>query len=439
MKVIVVDDSAATRNYYRMLLEVGYSQASAQTAAVILGNERPSTVVDWPLGSGLGTGLPTKVGGPSAYGAIYGSITYSSAGVAVAVKETPVIPIVPIVPIIPIVQDKPRQGLFGESELQIHEATTGMEGLKLCRTLAPDCILLDHKLRDMTGLEFLAQLGEGAPADSPAYAVVMLTGLATERVAVEALKAGAQDYLLKDRISAESLRLAVDKATGKVRLIRALKDERDRLAAMLAEKEVLLKEVHHRVKNNLQVIVSLLRLQTRGSRDRRLNEALLESQHRVESMALIHEQLYETTDLREVDLARHTAMLIGKLFNSYGIEARRIDCRVKIAPLPLAVDQAIPAGLIMNELISNALKHAFPGGRSGVLEVRGGCQEGRAFFEVCDDGVGIPPEIDLTRPRSLGLEIVNILARQLKGVITLNRAFSEERAGTTLRVSFPAT
>src|SRR6185369_8976797 len=111
-----------------------------------------------------------------------------------------------------------------------------------------------------------------------------------------------QDYIVKDRITAEGLSLAVRKATEKASLIRTLKAERDRLAKSLAEKEVLLKEVHHRVKNNLQVVCSLLRLQASQCTDERLLDALREGQHRVESMALIHEQLYETGDLREVDL-----------------------------------------------------------------------------------------------------------------------------------------
>ena len=295
MKVIVVDDSAATRNFYRMLLEVGYSQAYTQTPATVFGGGTAGS-----RGTGIGIGLPTRVVNP----ALLNGLEFNGLGVVIPAPSG-------------------RYTAIVESDLEICEAATGAEGLRLCRELAPDCVLLDYKLRDMSGLEFLAQLCEGSQADAPAYAVVMLTGLASERVAVDALKAGAQDYLLKDRISAESLRLAVDKATGKVRLIRALKDERDRLAVMLAEKEVLLKEVHHRVKNNLQVIVSLLRLQTRGSQDGRLNEALLESQHRVESMALIHEQLYETTDLREVDLARHAALLIAGLDESPSAEPCR--------------------------------------------------------------------------------------------------------------------
>jgi len=388
VKVVVIDQSEASRHLYRMLLEHAYCQS-------IYGQTGPRA-----LAAGATTGRP---GGTS-----------------------------------PLLHHPAPS--TESSGFSITEASTGVEGLALCRSIGPDCVLLDYKLPDMTGLEFLDQLGERSSADAPAHAVVMLTGLISERIAVDALQAGAQDYLVKDRITADSLRLAVDKATGKVRLIRALKQERDRLAASLAEKEVLLKEVHHRVKNNLQVIVSLLRLQANVIHDGRLADALRESQDRVESMALIHEQLYETTDLREVDLARHASLLITKLFNSYGVAPERIRCRVSIAPLPLPVDQAIPVGLILNELISNALKHAFPGERHGVLAVTGGHGASGIFLEVRDDGIGFPREIDPQRPGSLGLEIVNILTRQLKGSVVLERLATqgaEASAGTAFRIVFP--
>jgi FixJ family two-component response regulator len=193
------------------------------------------------------------------------------------------------------------------SGLEFIEAPDAAHGLDLCRAAPPDCVLLDYQLSGMTGLEFLGHLTRDAPAGVLTFAVVMLTGVASEQVAIQAMKNGAQDYLVKDRLTAEALSSAVKNATEKVALIRALKTEHDRLAASLAEKDTLLKEVHHRVKNNLQVIASLLRLQADGIGDRRLTVALRESQNRVESMALIHEQLYEAEDLREVDLARHAS------------------------------------------------------------------------------------------------------------------------------------
>jgi two-component sensor histidine kinase len=318
------------------------------------------------------------------------------------------------------------------SGLEFIEARDAAQGLDLCRTSPPDCILLDYKLPDMTGLQFLSHLTRDEPADLPAFAVVMLTSVASEQVAIQAMKGGAQDYLVKDRVTAEALSSAVTKATEKVGLIRTLKAERDRLAASLGEKDTLLKEVHHRVKNNLQVIASLLRLQADGIGDPRLTAALRESQNRVQSMALIHEHLYDTENLREVDLAGHASLLASNLVHSYAVDERRISWNVSIEPVPLAVDRAIPAGLILNELISNAFKHAFPGGRKGSLSIKGRRSNGSVVLEVRDDGVGMPEDVDPARPKSLGLEIVAILTRQLKGTLEIERGH-----GALCRVTFP--
>ena len=320
---------------------------------------------------------------------------------------------------------------FG-AEFDLGEAATAAQGLADCRARTPDCVLLDYKLPDMTGMEFLTHLranGEG----SSTVAVVMLTGLADERVAVEAMRAGAQDYLVKDRITPDGLRSAVEKATQKIGLIRALETERDRLARSLEEKEILIKEVHHRVKNNLQVIASLLRMQARGLANEAAVEALRESQNRVESMALIHEQLYETDDLREVDLARHAALLAANLSHAYGVDARRITVAIAIDPLPLGVDRAIPAGLILNELISNAVKHAFPGQRAGTIRIGGHLEDGRVAISVSDDGAGVAPGFNIHESRSMGLEIVRILTRQLHGDLAFDGS-----NGATFRICFPA-
>jgi two-component sensor histidine kinase len=327
------------------------------------------------------------------------------------------------------------QVLLGEvygSELEFFEASGAAQGLETCRRVAPDCVLLDYKLPDMSGLECLALLCPEDSVTNPKVAVVMLTGMASEQVAVSAMRAGAHDYLVKDRISAEGLSMAVRKATEKVSLTRALYAERDLLARSVAEKEVLIQEVHHRVKNNLAVIASLLRLQATTMADGRLASALRESQNRVESMALIHEQLYANGDLREVDLARHASLLASNLFHSYGVDPARITWRVAVEPLLLGVDQAIPAGLILNELISNALKHAFPSGRTGSVVIEGGRQQGRIEVVVSDDGVGVDPGVELVHPNSLGMHIIQILTRQLKGTFEL---ISGQPA--TFKISFP--
>ena len=293
--------------------------------------------------------------------------------------------------------------------------------------MRPDCVLLDYMLPDMTGLEFLKSLCSDQPVDSPGFAVVVLTGLASEQVAVEAMKAGAQDYLVKDRITAEGLGMAIEKATEKVGLIRALKAERDHLARSLAEKEVLLKEVHHRVKNNLQVIASLLRLKANRLDDERLALVLSDLDARCDAR-----DYTRCRADREVDLANYASMLATNLFHSYAIDSARVSFRVAIPPLPLSVDRAIPAGLILNELLSNALKHAFPENRSGSVLIEGGRQNGTVVLAVRDDGVGIPEGVEPRRSGSLGLEIVTILSRQLKGVFEWERGH-----GTTFRVSFP--
>src|SRR6185436_1527749 len=214
--------------------------------------------------------------------------------------------------------------------------------------------------------EFLARLAGDPPAEIPASAVVMLTGLASEGVAVKALRGGAQDYLLKDAVTAEGLRMAIEKATQKVGLLRDLRDERDRLSRSLAEKDVLLEEVHHRVKNNMQVIVSLLRLQAEAFPDERLGRTLRETLNRIEFMAQIHEQLYLAGDLGMVDLARHAAVIAGRLLQTYGFEEPRVRLHMEMEPLPLPVNQPIPAGLILNEPVSNTPNHAFADGRAGM-------------------------------------------------------------------------
>ncbi len=323
------------------------------------------------------------------------------------------------------------------SRLEFFEAADAAAGLRLCREQSPDCVLLDYKLPDMTGIEFLEKLRSTDEPGIQGAAVVMLTGLADEQVAVDAMKSGAQDYLVKDRITPEGLLSAIEKAGEKVGLIRSLHDERDRLAQSVAEKDVLLREVHHRVKNNLYVIISLLNMQAAarsadGAMGEALAQALNESRSRIESMALVHEQLYQNDNLREVDLAKHASVLLSSLFTSYGVDPARISGSVNVDPLPVGVDRAIPAGLILNELISNALKHGFRDGRSGSIRVEGGRSNGKVTLAVRDDGIGIPEGVEPRRSGSLGLEIVRILTKQLNGVFELDRTGS-----TTFRISFP--
>ena len=227
------------------------------------------------------------------------------------------------------------------------------------------------------------------------------------------------------------------KAMPKGDLIRELREENARLARLLVEKEVLVKEVHHRVKNNLQVVTSLLHLQMQATEDPAAAAVLRESQHRVEAMALIHEQLYGAADLREVNLAEQAALLMRNLYDSFGVDPSRISSRIEVGaraegPLVVGIDQAIPVLLILNELISNALKHAFPRERSGSIRMEAHSRSGRVEMAVIDDGVGVPEDFTVGKSQTLGLQIVEALARQLHGTWEWKHA-----GGTVFRVSFP--
>jgi two-component sensor histidine kinase len=190
----------------------------------------------------------------------------------------------------------------------------------------------------------------------------------------------------------------------------------------LREKEVLLKEIHHRVKNNLQVISSLLNLQARYLPDPAAREIFRASQHRVQSIALVHEKLYQSADLSHVDFNDYTASLLDNLFETFDAGERGISKTIDVGAIRLSVDVAIPCGLIVNELVTNALKHAFPGGRAGIVRVvlREGA-DGSLDLTVGDDGVGMPEGMDPRKTASLGLDLVFTFADQLDAEVEIGR------------------
>lgn len=205
------------------------------------------------------------------------------------------------------------------------------------------------------------------------------------------------------------------------------KREEDKVRASLREKEILLKEIHHRVKNNLQIISSLLNLQSAHIRDPRALEVFKEGQGRVRSMALIHEKLYQSEDLARVDFSEYISNLAAYLFRSYEVHAGAVALDVEAEDVLLGVDTAIPCGLIINELVSNSLKHAFPGGGGGSINIRlRPADAERLTLTVADDGIGLPEGFDARRTSSLGLQLVNTLARQLGGEVLVGRGAGAE-------------
>jgi PAS domain S-box-containing protein len=204
------------------------------------------------------------------------------------------------------------------------------------------------------------------------------------------------------------------------------------LAAALAAKELLLKEVHHRVKNNLQIISSLLSMQAESLQDLAAARALQNSQERVQCMALIHERLHLDSEPDRLDFREYAEKLARDLFYSYGVNSERIQLRFELEPILLGLNQAIPCGLILNELLTNSLKYAFPNERAGEILVKLSFGEDHIIkLTVADNGVGLPPAFDWKESQSLGLRIMNILGRQLEGTVQ-----REAGAGTAFSWTF---
>lgn len=217
-----------------------------------------------------------------------------------------------------------------------------------------------------------------------------------------------------------------------VRDVSTKRKTEEKIKAALVEKEILLREIHHRVKNNLNVVSSLLELQSKTVPES-LVEVFRESQNRILSMALIHEKLYQSKNLSEVDFDDYVNELVPSLLHSYGINPERIKTKIDIEDLQLSIDTAIPCSLIISELVSNSLKHAFKKDAKGNLRValRHDKKLGVNELVVQDDGVGIKKDVDIFKSKSLGLKLVSMLTRQLGGKLAL-----DQDSGTRFSIRF---
>lgn len=194
----------------------------------------------------------------------------------------------------------------------------------------------------------------------------------------------------------------------------------DQIIKSLREKEVLLKEIHHRVKNNMQIISSLLNLQSGYVRDKGAAEVLKECQGRIMSMAMIHEKLYQSGSLAGINFEEYLSFLVDDLFHTYGVDRQRVEVKIEVGQVMLDIDTAIPCGLIINELVTNSLKHAFPQGRVGNIVVRMEQDpEGTYIIEVSDNGLGLPMDLDVENSTTLGLLLVKTLVGQLEGKLDI--------------------
>ena len=222
-------------------------------------------------------------------------------------------------------------------------------------------------------------------------------------------------------------------ALENARLYEGQKSVEERVRESLREKEILLQEINHRVKNNLQIISSLLNLQSRDISDERVLRSFQTGQDRITAMAMVHEKLYQSEDLATIDFEEYLKSLSSSLIRSYGLASRNIDIGINALNVLLGVDTAIPCGVIVNELVANSLKHAFPGDREGKIDVSFYEADGQYNMVFRDDGVGLPRNLDLNHPSTLGLTIVNALIGQLKGTIDLG-----SDGGCKISITFPA-
>lgn len=239
------------------------------------------------------------------------------------------------------------------------------------------------------------------------------------------------EYLVSTQLELENANMMLNERAKRLQQeINVRERAEEKITASLKEKEVLLKEIHHRVKNNLQVISSLLYLQSRNIKDDETLELFTESRARVKSMALIHEKLYRSADFSNVDFTEYIQDLIHYLLQTYNISGSNIDLQINVEGVGLTIESAVPCGLIINELVTNSLKYAFPNGRAGVLRIDlfsnkekgGGDSRGHAYtLVVYDDGVGFSEDPDIDNAESIGLQLVTGLAEQLDGTVELDR------------------
>lgn len=332
----------------------------------------------------------------------------------------------PHAPLVLVVEDNPDMNEFLVESLggkyRIASAHDGLDGLDKAVALRPDLIVCDYMMPRMTGGDMIRELRQRADVEQ--MPILMLTASAEDTMRVKLLREGVQDYMSKPFATEELLA----RAAGLIDQYRRGQADRDEAQ----RKATLLKEVHHRIKNNLTVISSLLYLQSRTTADTKIAEALQESQGRVRSIALIHEKLYRSHDLEKLAFGDFVRDLLASMVSTYGVGQEGIAVHCAVEDVSLGVDTAVPCGLIINELVSNALKHAFPNGRPGDLwvDVRRN-QDRQCVMSVRDNGIGLPSTHDWQRSKSLGLRLVADLTKQLGGNLVVGQA-----EGTSFQITF---
>jgi signal transduction histidine kinase len=302
----------------------------------------------------------------------------------------------------------------------VEAVADGEAALAAARRAHFDLVLTDVMMPLRDGFGLLKAM-RSDPALS-AIPVIMLSARAGEESRIEGLQRGADDYLIKPFSAREVL------ARVEAHLRRAHAEANLRVS--LAEQQALLREVNHRVRNNLEVVSSLLSLQADYVDDVRARQTLAETANRVRALGAVHRLLYGAPNLAQVDLGQFAHELADGLFAFYGVTEDRVRFDVCGEPLGVDLQRAVPLGLVINELLCNALNHAFPGGRTGSIRLKIDVAGG--VLEFADDGIGLPGWLDLACPPSLGLQLVQTLVQQMGGTIRVAPG-----PGTRYQLQFP--
>jgi two-component sensor histidine kinase len=297
-----------------------------------------------------------------------------------------------------------------------------------------DVVLLDLGLPDGDGMETVRRVRKLAPQ----VPLIVISGRDDDTAVAEAMLEGVQDYLVKGQIETRALPRALRHAIERFRLLARAAQTNIELEQRVSEKDLLLSEIHHRVKNSLQIVCSLLSLESARIADAHVIEMLQTTQNRVRSMAAIHQTLYQSKDFARVDFHAFLLSFVPTLVQSYSMQPELVALDIQVADLRLPIDSAIPCGLIVNELISNAMKHAFPHARRGTIGIDLRLDDPRpnaahrAVLSVSDDGVGLGDNYKMEQSETLGIQLVSMLAGQLGGELLVNNS-----SPTRFSVRFP--
>ncbi|NQV30450.1 MAG: response regulator [Candidatus Marinimicrobia bacterium] len=331
---------------------------------------------------------------------------------------------------------------MGHDVVTSNDGTHGYQTALVCNA---DLIILDVDMPGKTGIQVCEELRK--MHQTVLTPIVILTGFVDDETLMSGLDAGCDDFLnkppnipvLKARVNS-LLRISQQRnqiistnedLDQKVMLLEAIQLD---LQSALNEKEVLLKELYHRTKNNMQSITSLLNLQMYQTKDPELGKAFQVTQDRIASMALVHKMLYQSKSLDSIDLREYLIVLKDELIHSYTSDTTKIVTEVQCDNVAINLEKAIPAGLVVNEVLTNALKYAFPSGKGGKISILGKQLGGNLIqIRISDNGVGLPPGYDPYSRDSLGFKLIRIITQdQLEGKLEYHASSS----GLTVSMKF---